>query len=387
MSVWMKGERASRLLHKGIEFSKAYYNGQLIFTKEKTIYGTLYWEDTVTGTLRHADIETAADWALMAQNHDEFGRAVTLAFSFGTIDIGNIRGFIWNKTPDTAHKVTIVPAEFMNGFMNLTMDMVIPNFIKKISDGFLYIDSSLSYHYGNSTTNINIDIGSGCTQIGGYFMGNNSSFNKPIDLRNVTTIGDGFLAGNVAFNSPINLRNVVTIGTKFLYNCYAFNKDIDVSHVQTFGTGLLARCYTFNKPLVFTSAVSIGSLLECESYRNPMAFNQNLTIPANCQLGGFLYSVATTNCCSYSRTLTLEAGVTITGTFLNGVKGQFTIICNTDPSNIAGAGAGTFESMTTSTDYGDFNQYYGGTYGAQLVADFPSGHDGLGYARHWVAAT
>ena len=187
--------------------------------------------------------------------------------------------------------------------------------------------------------------------------------------------------GGGIFNSEINLRNVHTVGNNCISGLPVYNNTLNISNVTNIGTNFLSNCYAFNKPLDTNSLVAVGSMLN-----EARGFNQNLTIPANCQIGQFLSSTNRGNII-FARTLTLEAGVTITSTkFLWGSAGAFTVICNTDPYNIAGAG-GTSTSMTTTSATGTINLYYGGTYGSTLITAFPTGtYDSGATKRNWVAA-
>jgi hypothetical protein len=364
MSVWIKGnKKASRLFIGGKDISKAYYNGNLIFNKntQTPIYGTLYWYDDVSGNTLSHDIETTADWNLVNKQNNSYNQQINLAFSFATIDIADLRGFVWNLNPDDAHKVTNVPAYHMHGWMNVNMPVTFPDYVLAIGDYCLEYNPNLNQYYGAGNFNQPVDVGNGCLTIGNGFMYRSQGggiFNSEINLRNVHTLGNNCISGLPVYNNTLNISNVTNIGTNFLSNCYAFNKPLDTH-----------------------SLVAVGSMLI-----EARGFNQNLTIPANCQIGQFLSS---TNRGSiiFARTLTLESGVTITSTeFLWASSGAFTVICNTDPYNIAGAG-GTSTSMTTTRDAGTINQYYGGTYGSTLITAFPNGtYDSGGTGRNWIAA-
>lgn len=361
MSVFLNGKKASRLFVGGKDINKAYYNGNLIFQKDggkQAYYGTVYWYDDVSGnTLSHI-IETEADWNIIHQQNNSFYEQINLAFSFATIDLADMRGFEWATNPDEAHLVTNVPAYHMHGWMNVNMPVIFPDYVLAIGDHCLEYNHNLEYYYGDGNFNQPVDVGNGCLTIGNNFMYRSN--------------------GGGIFNSEINLRNVHTLGNNCISGLPVFNQNINISNVRNIGTNFLSECYAFNKPLDTSSLVSVGSMLI-----EARAFNQNLTIPANCQIGEFLSSVIRGDII-FARTLTLEAGVTITSTkFLWASSGSFTVICNTDPYNIAGAG-GTSTSMTTDKSYGDINQYYGGTYAADLIMAFPSGiYDSGGTARNW----
>lgn len=365
MSVFMNGKKASRLFVGGKDIKKAYYDGKLIFQKgggKQAYYGTVYWYDDVSGnTLSHI-IETEADWNIIHQQNNSYNRQINLAFSFATINLADMRGFEWATNPDEAHLVTNVPAYHMHGWMNVNMPVIFPDYVLAIGDYCLEYNPNLNQYYGAGNFNVPVDVGNGCQTIGQAFMYRSQ--------------------GGGIFNSEINLRNVHTVGNNCINGLPVFNQNINIGNLRNTGTNFLSYCYAFNKPLNTSNLVSVGSMLY-----EARAFNQNLTIPANCQIGQFLSSV-NRGSIIFARTLTLEAGVTITSTkFLWGSAGAFTVICNTDPYNIAGAG-GTSTSMTTTSVYGTINQYYGGTYGSTLITAFPTGtYDSGGTGRSWVAAS
>jgi hypothetical protein len=362
MSVWIKGnKKAARLFIGGQDVSKAYYNGDLIFNGKTAYYGTVYWYDETSGTTMNHIINTTADWNLINRKNSTYNAAINLAFSFGTIDLGHMRGFVWNLNPTDAFKVTNVPAYHMHGWMNVNMPVTFPNYVLAIGDYCLEYDPNLNQYYGAGNFNQPVDVGTGCLTIGQAFMYRAQQ-------------------GGI-FNSEINLRNVHTVGNNCINGLPVFNQNINIGKVANAGTGFLSYLYAFNKVLDTSSLVAVGSMLN-----EARAFNQPLTIPANCQIDQFLSSIIRGNII-FARTLTLEAGVTVTSTkFLWGSAGAFTVICNTDPYNLAGAG-GTSTSMTTDTSAGTINQYYGGTYAATLITAFPNGTYDLGATRrNWIAA-
>lgn len=363
MSVFIRGKKASHLAVGGKSINKAWNNGKLIFQKggnKQAYYGTVYWYDDVSGnTLSHI-IETKADWNIINKENSKYNQQINLAFSFATIDLADMRGFEWATNPDEAHLVTNVPAYHMHGWMNVNMPVIFPDYVLAIGDYCLEFNPNLRQYYGHGDFNVPVDVGNGCQTIGQAFMYRSQ--------------------GGGIFNSEINLRNVHTLGNNCISGLPVFNKNLNIGKVRNMGNNCLSYLYAFNKPLDTSSLVSVGSMLI-----EARAFNQNLTIPANCQIGQFLSSTVRGKI-TFARTLTLEEGVTITSTkFLWGSSGAFTVICNTDPYNIAGAG-GTSASMTTDSSYGIINQYYGGTYAADLITAFPNGtYDSGGTRRSWVA--
>ena len=363
MSVWINGNNKAKLLFiNGKDINKAYHNGDLIFQKNQPqpYYGTVYWYDDVSGnTLSHV-IETTADWNIIHKQNNQYNQQINLAFSFATINLADMRGFVWSENPDEAHKVTNVPAYHMHGWMNVNMPVIFPDYVLAIGDFCLEYNPNLNQYYGAGNFNQPVDVGNGCQTIGNGFMYRSQ--------------------GGGIFNSDINLRNVHTVGNNCITGLPVYNGALNIGKIRNMGTNCLSNLYAFNKPLDTSSLVAVGSMLI-----EARAFNQNLTIPANCQIGSFLTSTVRGSII-FARTLTLEAGVTNTARFLWGSSGSFTVICNTDPYNLSGAG-GSSTSMTTTTMQGSITQKYGGTYAADLITAFPNGSfDSGGTQRSWVSA-
>lgn len=368
MSVFLGGKKVNSLYIGGKSVSKAYYGGKLIFQKggggggiPADSYGVLYYYDEPTGqTLEHV-INQESDWNKICMVHNESKPTYTkvdVVFSFATIDLKNLRGFTMNPNPSTAFKIQNIPNGFMSGWGFMDRPVIIPDYVVSIGNNFLDYSPNLNSIYGRPSFSRQVSLGQGVQSVGNEFMHmrDGGAFNNIIDLGNCKTFGNNCINGLDKFNTSIDLTKIEQVGTGFMSNLKIFNKAVDISSMKSIG-GMLNEAH---------------------------AFNQNLTIPANCSFGSILTSNLRGKIV-FSRTLTLENGVTNSGKFLWGSSGSFTVICNTDPYNLSGAG-GSSSSMTTSTAT-DITQKYGGTYGAQLVEAFPNGkYESNSIQRKWVSA-
>lgn len=396
MSVWIKGnKKASRLFIGGKDIAKAYYNGNLIFSKGNISFGILTYNDPTTGSSMTQEITEASDFNLLFDTSHYRSGSRSISFSFKTMTSYHITGWEWNTYDGSAvlYANNTINAGFLANCPNLNSDIAIPDWITTIQDDFLFTSSNIIA--GGTIPKFNgvVTFGKNLTAIGNYFLNSCNRLNKPINTNKVKTIGSYFFCPQTGygdtstFNNTVSLPNVETIGAEFMNGHILFNNTFDIgTKITSIGNYFLAGCTAFNKFITLPSTLTnIGTYFLNKCY----AFNKSLTIPANCTVGAYLLTgsrfSSDQNGMSFAQTLTLSAGCSIGGALLSFLRNTIspTIVCNTEVSNIT---TSTYSFLfNTSVPYPTGRFLVSGTYANELLAAFPNGSYNYGVREMTLA--
>lgn len=154
---------------------------------------------------------------------------------------------------------TTIPFGFLYGCCSFNQPLTFPDHITTIRGGLLVygyqFDSPI--HWPSSLqvlgdTSVN-------TSYNQYYqiLGSCTNFDQPIELPSgLTTLGHYFLAGCSHFNQPIVIPDGVgAIRSYFLNTCKSFNSSLTLpSNLVSIDAPFLASCYNFNQPLVLSVA-------------------------------------------------------------------------------------------------------------------------------------
>ena len=153
---------------------------------------------------------------------------------------------------------------------------------------------------------------------------NATEFNTVVEIPNTrTSVGNNFLYNCKAFNQPLKtLSSVTSVGNSFLYNCIAFNQPIGDNNYITGSNYFLYNCVKFNQPIdIFVNVppAMYGNALDY-FMTNCSAFNGNITLNINPQIGGAIGSSFLQNCYAFNKPLDVSNLCKVGSDFMSGCK-------------------------------------------------------------------
>ena len=254
MALFINGKGPLDPYIQGKVISTMWYRGKKIYGrhKEPPCYGWITYRDPVSGSDIEYMVETASDWATL------FGQSATgesnMVLEDRTIKNTWVIGWRFNTNPDSASYTPVsINNGFLQGMINLNSKIEFPSWVTSLGNSFMKV-----------------------------LNGQQVTFNKDIDLANITTIGSEFLMGHTSAMTSISTitgNEVTTVNGNLFWDggtgYTSFNGNFEFDKLKTITGRFLSYLSNFNHPVVMPELETIG----LHSFVNMPVFNSTVSLP------------------------------------------------------------------------------------------------------------